>query len=362
MLRAGEPAAPQPRAAELANEPSLVSAGDSLRARYQPSPGGYTLTAEQLATWERDGCLLVPDLLLPSETADLPFWSAEAEAWPPAQGGFGYTQAYERTMLGEVALCRVENYTPFHKGWARLVETRLLGVVSQLFDEPATLFKEKINIKAPAGRGYAPHYDGPSAASVGLAQTFITAQVAIDAQTVENGCLLVVRPRSACPAPEVVPPEEGGDPDGSARVGAIPPEVADSLDWEPVECAPGSVLFFHGMLPHRSAVNRSQRPRRTAYMLFNPAAEGEFHDEYYERMANLRAEYRARAAVERERAEVEAAVAAAERAMLAKAEPMTDPLAMPVAVAPHAAHMPLTVATGVAAGGAAGPRAITPDP
>ena len=60
-------------------------------------------------------------------------------------------------------------------------------------------YKEKIVFKRPGGNGYAPHYDGPSCALPGLATTFITVEIAVDDQTVENGCLRGVWPKHLCP-------------------------------------------------------------------------------------------------------------------------------------------------------------------
>lgn len=241
------------------------------------------------------------DVLTDDEVDNLDGWCNEVSGYePPPEGVPGlYTMHYERAQA-EVVLCRIENYTPFHKGLSNLAHERLAPVISQLMGEPAVLFKEKINMKHPGGKGYAPHYDGPSAASMQLAQTFITAQVAIDTQTVENGCLEVVKPRSSCPPVTMVAPVEGGDPDGNARVGAIPADTVAKCTWQPVEAPRGSVFLFHGFLPHRSGPNRSAYPRRTLYMLFNPASEGEHHEAYYARMDEVRAEYRSKGRQERE--------------------------------------------------------------
>lgn len=256
----------------------------------------YQLTQEQLDEWQENGCTLLTEVLTEEEVDNLDGWCNEVCGYePPPEGVPGlYTMHYERAG-DSVVLCRVENYTPFHKGLAGLAHRRLAPLVSQLMPEEgdtAVLFKEKINLKHPGGKGYAPHYDGPSAASMQLAHTFITAQVAIDRQTVENGCLEVVKPRSSCPPVTMVAPVQGGDPDGNARVGAMPAEVVAACTWQPVEAPRGSVFLFHGLLPHRSGPNRSDAPRRTLYMLFNPGSEGEHHEAYYAAMDEARAEYR----------------------------------------------------------------------
>jgi len=220
------------------------------------------------------------------------------ETWCPPSveeqlDGHHYTFHYE-TLRHEYdgssrqALCRVENFAGWHGGLECLAKERLIPLVSELLGEEGVLFKEKLNIKPPGGKGYAAHYDGPSAAAIGLAKTFITVQVAVDEQTVNNGCMQVVQPRSKWPSDREMLAPTSDDPDRGGRVGAIPELLAENLDWEPVECSPGDVLVFHHWMPHRSAFNRSTSSRRTLYLLFNPAREGDFHDAYYKMFAELR--------------------------------------------------------------------------
>ena len=258
-----------------------------------------SLSQEQVERYVRDGCLLLSGFLSPEETADVRKWANDLATWckPTLEeqlSGAHYTFHYEALFDEEEgkgtkpALCRVENFTPFHGGLDSLARDRLAPLCSQLLGEEAALFKEKLNIKPPGGKGYAAHYDGPSAAALGLAQTFITVQVAVDAQTAENGALQVVRPRSAWPTGRAMVPPSSADPDRGGRVGAIPEEVAEELAWECVECQPGDVLLFDHWLPHRSAFNRAASERRTLYMLFNPLREGDFRSRYYELFAAMR--------------------------------------------------------------------------
>jgi ectoine hydroxylase-related dioxygenase (phytanoyl-CoA dioxygenase family) len=268
-----------------------------------------SLTEEQVETYRRDGCLLLRGFLSSEETRDMVRWVNDMATWcKPTQeqslSGSHYTFHYESLHVeGEEgglarvpALCRVENFTPFHGGLDALARERLAPVCAQVLGQPVALFKEKLNIKPAGGKGYAAHYDGPSAAALGLARTFVTAQVAVDAQTVENGCLQVVRPRARWPPGQDMVPPSSSDPDRGGRVGAIPEAVAEELEWEPVECSPGDVLLFDHWMPHRSHFNRSTQERRVLYLLFNPASEGDFRDQYYRLFAQLRAEAAAAAA------------------------------------------------------------------
>jgi hypothetical protein len=290
-----------------------------------PPPHPATLSPSQVRAFFHYGCVLVENLFTPEECADISSWGDEVEAWqehPGADAGTGYTLHHERLpSSGQKVLCRVENFVPFHSGFRALVEEKLAPLVGPLFGfnedgspveggsggdclgeadtssgvtttttTTAVLFKEKLNYKREnGGGGYAPHYDGPSPAQSGLATHFVTAQLALDDQTVANGCLYGVLPRSACPPVVVVPPVAGGHPDVGGRAGAIPPEVAKALRWTALPTPAGSVLLFNHHFPHRSPANRGDGgSRRTGYFLFNSGEEGDQHELYYFTMAEAR--------------------------------------------------------------------------
>jgi ectoine hydroxylase-related dioxygenase (phytanoyl-CoA dioxygenase family) len=269
------------------------------------------LTPSEIRDFAFYGCVLVEDFLDADELAALRRHADEVLALPPGAGPA--THHYERCGSGADGggggaesrrLCRVESFAPQHAALAALAREALAPLAAQLLGERAFLFKEKLNIKAArGGGGYAPHFDGPSAASAGLASRFVTAQLAVDEQTVRNGCLQVVMPRNACPDEEeleaagVLLAPTGSDPDADGRVGAISPAVAAQLAWQALPCAAGSALLFHGLFPHRSPPNLSDAPRRTFYFLFNGESDGgDCHSRYIAHMAAARARFRERAA------------------------------------------------------------------
>ena len=64
----------------------------------------------------------------------------------------------------------------------------MLGVVAQLFGEPAVLFKDKINFKMSGGDGFKAHQDAQAGWDA-YASLHITAMLSIDPTTAQNGCL-----------------------------------------------------------------------------------------------------------------------------------------------------------------------------
>jgi hypothetical protein len=67
----------------------------------------YQLSPDQLSSFERDGFLLLPDILTPTQTADLQSWTAEVKGWPNRRGEH---MPYEEIRSdGTTGLCRTES-------------------------------------------------------------------------------------------------------------------------------------------------------------------------------------------------------------------------------------------------------------
>ncbi len=224
------------------------------------------LSAKQMSFWEENGFLLLKGYY--SEMRDeLRTWVEQMSFWPETPGK--WMKYFEKDSAGRRLLCRVENFIPFHADVEQLLQSQtLLQLISELMNEKAILFKEKINYKLPGGNGFAPHQDAPAFTTFNQ-KYHITAMISVDPATIENGCLEVAR--------------------GHHREGTLPQEAdgslanawVEKLNWEPVLMEPGDLLLFDSYIPHRSGPNRTDRPRRAYYITYNRASEGSRRDDYY---------------------------------------------------------------------------------
>jgi len=190
-------------------------------------------------------------------------WADDVAGWPDRGGDWLHYR--ELTDAGP-ALCRTENFVPYHPGLRALLTTGpMLTTASALLGQPAVLYKEKINYKLPGGAGYSPHQDAPAYPFV---ERHVSCLVAIDAASVDNGCLEVVSSSHAA----LLPMDE---------VGCIRADVVATLSWTPVPVEAGQTLWFHSRTPHRSGPNQSGQPRRALYPTYNALAEGDLRDDYY---------------------------------------------------------------------------------
>jgi ectoine hydroxylase-related dioxygenase (phytanoyl-CoA dioxygenase family) len=141
-------------------------------------------------------------------------------------------------------------------------DQRILAPLRAIYRDEAHLFKDKLIFKRPGAKGYGLHQDYISWPE--FPASFITVIVAIDPTDEDNG------------ATEVFPGcHQGGLL--SARDGdyhELPPTAVGHVGSVALDLQPGDIALFDGLMPHRSAPNRSDRWRRQLYLSYNSAADG----------------------------------------------------------------------------------------
>ncbi len=225
-------------------------------------------SSDQLDAFRRDGFVVVPGLFDGATMERMSSWTDELQASPELPGAS--MKYFENDLLhsGERVLSRVENFAPYHRGFGELVDgDELLGRTSELFGEPAVLFKDKVNFKLAGGDGFKAHQDVQAGWDT-YAGLFITALVSIDAATIETGCLEL-----AAGAHARGPLGENWRP--------LSDEDLDGIEFVPCPARPGDAVFFDSFTPHRSAPNMTAAPRRVLYVTYNRLSEGDHRQRYY---------------------------------------------------------------------------------
>ncbi len=225
------------------------------------------LTQEQIATFHRDGYLIVRGLYSAQEMAEISRWADDIAAYTEAPGR--YMMYFESSKLdGSCILNRMENFYPYHENFRRMFDSeKLLGSASQLFGELAVLFKDKVNFKLAGGEGFKPHQD-VQAGWDRYGSLHISALVSIDEATVGNGCLELVR----------------GHHD-RGLVGnhwtPLTDEDMRGMRFESCPTQPGDVVFFDSYAPHASGPNLTRQRRRLLYVTYGKRSEGDHREQYY---------------------------------------------------------------------------------
>ena len=159
---------------------------------------------------------------------------------------------------------RIENFYPYHVGIRAILDGPIKQAVSELFDEPCVLFKDKLNLKPPGGKGFKAHQDQRT--YMDYSRHMIAAAIAIDGTSRENGCLEVA---FGCHTAGLF--GEAWD--------TLPDE--DEFDFVPIGMNPGDVLFLDSYTPHRSGPNNSDNPRRMLYATYNLASDGDHRERHF---------------------------------------------------------------------------------
>ncbi len=232
-----------------------------------PASAAGALSSAQVEAFARDGYLVVPGFFAADTMADLERWIEELVARPEAPGGHWVFHEADRRAAGATVLSRIENFCSFHEPLRRLLTgPRVMRSLALLLGEPAVLFKDKINFKLPGSGGFEPHQD-VQAGWDRYADLHVTLLVSIDAATAENGCL------------ELAPGwhERGllGEP--WKPLGDAVPDAA----YVACPTARGDAVFFDSYVPHRSAPNATDAPRRILYVTYNRLSAGDQRARYY---------------------------------------------------------------------------------
>ena len=236
------------------------------------------MTQEFQTNWverfNRDGFVVMANMLDAATMGDVARWCDELLAWPEVAGRHMVYYEDDQRHRGQRIVSRIENFYPYHDGFRALVDSpQIHSVLTALFGERATLFKEKINFKIPGSAGFEAHQD-VQAGWDAYAPLHITVLVSVDAATPANGCL------------EMAP--------GWHRQGLLGEMWAPLSEQVPDDAyqmcpsAVGDVVLFDSFAPHRSKPNASDSARRVLYLTYNAASAGDHRARYY---ADKRANY-----------------------------------------------------------------------
>ncbi|OQE30553.1 hypothetical protein PENFLA_c003G06016 [Penicillium flavigenum] len=226
------------------------------------------LTPEQIASYHENGYLLLrADEHKLVDPTELKRWTQEVQAWPRVKGKW---MPYDEINInGERQLMRTERFIDYHPGFKSLAcGKQLAEILKAVSGDDMLLFKEKINYKKPQGNGFEAHLDAPAYDHIGRIE-HVTANIAIDAATPENGCLEVVRGSHKM---EVE----------FAEGGRITSEWELAHEWISVPLEMGDMLIFGSHLAHRSAENKTDESRSSLYATFHSRSDGEdLRERYY---------------------------------------------------------------------------------
>lgn len=269
--------------AAVPSQYALEDAAAACGARAAATATRRRLSAEQVAAYHRDGFVIVP--LFTAEEAAALLSLAESDA-VVNERAHGRTDA--EGFVSKLSLwnsCGVNAYGAVARS-ARMVDNAetLLGGPSHTCastGEPAECYHyhTKVMIKeAGVGGAWEWHQDYGYWYNNGcMAPQMLSAMVALNEHTEENGCLRVLKGSHALG--RLTHALTGG------QAGADPERVEQARlrghEEVAVRLQPGHVLFFHCNLLHASARNRSAGPRWSMITAYNARANNPFREHHH---------------------------------------------------------------------------------
>ena len=255
------------------------------------------LTPEQKATFWQDGFLPYPTLLDAEELAQLQQLTediAYGRADVPAKIKKSPVLEKEGTVArGEVQasnaldeLRKINFPASIHDTFLAIArKAKIVDLIAELFDEPdIKLLGDQIFMKPP-GHGSVKEYHQDSASWPFLIpQNQITCWIALDAATLENGCMRCI---------------PGSQTYGLLQLKHLPQLLTEEMKARevPVPLPAGGCLFFHSLNLHYSGANTSAQRRRAwalHYMMAKTkdlSAPDEVHADYISVRGNSYAGY-----------------------------------------------------------------------
>ncbi len=220
------------------------------------------LTSQQVADFQRDGYVIAKQFFNAEETERL--YATATSDDTLSQHAYGVVDQSGRQS--KLALW----FTPGDDLYGRLTRSRrMVDSVALLLDSDAPVchFHSKLMMKEPrVGGAWEWHQDyGYWYKNQFLyPDQMVSVMVAINAATVENGCLQVIKGSH-----KLGRVEHGfaGEQVGADQ--AMVDNALKTLELVYVELQPGDTLFFHSNILHRSNANLSDKPRWSFISAYN---------------------------------------------------------------------------------------------
>jgi phytanoyl-CoA hydroxylase len=215
------------------------------------------ISPEQVAQFHRDGYCVVDGLFSPAETDAIEAFFEDFKRLGLSVYDNGHKFEEVDPTKVQLRAMHPHRYSERAKAWA--LHPRVTAVLAALLGRDPLLAQTMYYFKPPGAKGQGMHQD--NFYLLAEPHTCIAAWTAIDAATIDNGCLYVVpgsnQKNIHCPA-------EGADTTwmsyGDTHIKPFPKDAKAV----PVEVPRGATMFFGGNLIHGSGPNRTKdRSRRT---------------------------------------------------------------------------------------------------
>ena len=221
------------------------------------------------------GYVLIPNFFSEEQSSSIVRFANNLQDWK--EEAFKWMIYYESSGDDIKKKARIENFLSYHNELNTFITEKITPLASDIYGEPLTLFKEKLNWKLAGGKGFKAHQDQPAWTDFPC-KKYVTVVLFADNSTIDNGCLEIAEVSEK--VTEVLDYDTHG-------TGQLDKNLEESLNWNPITATPRDILLFDSYVIHRSDINTTKRSRRHFYFTYNPLSDGSVYDEYLKQKRDL---------------------------------------------------------------------------
>lgn len=231
------------------------------------NPSHHGFSSNDIEFYHKNGYLRLPLQAhgLFQDLAELQRWVTDIQHWGLDKGKWRH---YYETTDGKHLLWGTEKLMEYYPPMQDLIAgDKPLSLLKALTGRDMVVFKDEIGWKMPGGKGAVPHLDLPAYSQ--FAPKFIEIMIAVDAHTVQNGCL------------EFVPGSHKKAVPISAD-GRIEPAWLEGKEFVPMLLDPGDILIFNESMAHRLAQNKTDQRRAAVFGTYHfDLSQPDLRDKFY---------------------------------------------------------------------------------
>ena len=165
-------------------------------------------------------------------------------------------------------LVRIENFYKKIKYLTKVIDNKSIKkILSKLFRNKATLFKEKINFKPPGCGPDRLHQDSQAGWNK-YAKNYINVLISLEKSTNNNGCLQIDISGNNCFKLM------------SKKMKPLTMKELKNPKFKKLLLGEGDLVFFNSYTPHFSHSNNSKKSRSQIYLTYNKEKDGKFRSRY----------------------------------------------------------------------------------
>ena len=232
-----------------------------------------TITQSQIENFRNLGFLVIKDFFDAKVMNNILKEVNAMEDEEPLKGGimkyFEESSNNSNSTPAKPLLIRIENFIEANDYLNSIVNHPTIHeILTELFDEPGVLLKEKINYKPPGSPPDHLHQDS-QAGWDDYGSEFLSVLIAVENSTTENACVEF--------------DTSGAYKDSLAGPLWEPLDADDlpNLNLQPIETNSGDIIIFNSYVPHGSESNSSNQRRCNIYLTYNKLSEGDHRIEYF---------------------------------------------------------------------------------